>query len=87
MGRAVFLIAIIAFHYGCQLATAETADVTSGLTVLNADRHVDVTTQLLKQHINFEIENNDKAPIKYFLYAVDKREDAKLSWIEASVSF
>lgn len=85
MGKIVFLLLAIAFRWGCEQAAAENADVAAGLTVLSADRHIDITTQLIKQHVNFEIENNDKAPIKYFLYAVEKREDKSLSWIEASV--
>lgn len=86
MGRFVFIFAIVALYFGSS-ASAETADVTAGLTVLSADRHVDISTQLVKQYINFEIENNDKSPVKYFLFAVDKREEKHLAWIEASVSF
>jgi hypothetical protein len=87
MGRSLPIILISFLLILDGYSALETVEITQGLTILNAERELDISSQLIKENVNFELENNDKSPLKYFVFGVAKEHDKFLAWIEASVSF
>ncbi|KAI6174172.1 Dolichyl-diphosphooligosaccharide--protein glycosyltransferase subunit 1 [Aphelenchoides besseyi] len=60
---------------------AETPSNDLGITAM---RTVDVTSQIVKTTVEYEIKNNGKSPVNSFLHGVSSKEHEKLAWIGAN---
>ncbi|KAI1726427.1 ribophorin I domain-containing protein [Ditylenchus destructor] len=56
--------------------------IPEGVSVV-ATRHVDLTTQIVKVKVEYEIKNQGKADINHFVHTISEDEDSHLAWISA----
>jgi len=63
------------------------AEETKGITVANVDREVDITSQIVRETLKYEIENGDTSPVAFFIQAVEKEKLDHIASIQASVNF
>ena len=50
---------------------------------ISATRAVDLTSQIVKTKIEYEVKNQGKSDINHFLHLIPAKEDAQLAWISA----
>lgn len=61
------------------------AEVPSTDLSISATRTIDITTQIVKTSVEYEIKNNGKASVDSFLHGVSAEEDEQLAWILANL--
>lgn len=77
-----FLILVSASPHIWAISAVE---VPSSVSIL-ATRTIDLTSQVVKISIEYEIKNEGNSKINYFVHAIDVKERKNLAWISASVS-
>ncbi|KAI6206059.1 Dolichyl-diphosphooligosaccharide--protein glycosyltransferase subunit 1 [Aphelenchoides besseyi] len=78
--KVMRLIAVFALVFVVVWA-AETPSNDLGIT---ATRTVDVTSQIVKTTVEYEIKNNGKSPVNSFLHGISSKDHEKLAWIGAN---
>lgn len=77
------VLPIIGLAFGLVRAAVET--VNSEVVVDSVERHIDLTSQLVKINAKIKLTNNGPGAIKSFHYAVDANAKEKLAFIGATV--
>ena len=57
--------------------------IDSGLNIKNADRTIDLHSQITKITKKLEIENTGKRPVRNFIFALDAWQNDHLSYLSA----
>ncbi|KAI1732893.1 ribophorin I domain-containing protein [Ditylenchus destructor] len=65
----------------CILALSEVI-IPEGVSIV-ATRHVDLTSQVVKVKVEYEIKNQGKADINHFVHTISEDEESHLAWISA----
>uniref|UniRef100_A0A915KHW5 Dolichyl-diphosphooligosaccharide--protein glycosyltransferase subunit 1 n=1 Tax=Romanomermis culicivorax TaxID=13658 RepID=A0A915KHW5_ROMCU len=60
------------------------ADDVKSIIVTNVDRELDISTQIVRETLRYEIENTDKIALNYFVQPLDTGKKSRLSFISAS---
>jgi oligosaccharyltransferase complex subunit alpha (ribophorin I) len=75
------LLVGLAFALGTHAALSEVS-IPDGVSIV-ATRNVDLTSQIVKTKIEYEIKNQGKTDINHFIHTIPAKEDANLAWISA----
>lgn len=79
----IFLLFLFIF-FG-RSAFAEDAEL-KNIIVTNVDREIDISTQLIRETLKFEIENADKTVVKFFVHGIDPIFSKNVAYVDAYVS-
>ena len=83
--KILLALPIIGLALGLVRGAVET--VNSEVVVDSVERHIDLTSQLVKINAKIKLSNNGPGAIKSFHYAVDANAKEKLAFIGATVRF